>query len=498
MVLGGSKTRQRCLKEKEMLQVCLVNDVSDERTKKSGKEKRRRSSLLVHHRDDNGHTCCSHIMRVKGSVHEGSLQCDESTRLESIDGSNGNSTKGECQRSRSLGSGIGRLAGLGSAAGRARASTSGRTASGDWGNLTGGSANGGLEHSARSWLLGLGAVGRGLDVCLGGCDTKTVGDRLHGVLARADGHGKEVTDSKVDSLLVEVVLENDETSVELGGHLLENRLKLGQSSLTVGLATGDVPVGGVECLALVPRPHDRSETHLSSNSTDAVVNVSVRGTEGVGGYADGVLDSLLGPAELRDNLLVGELGEGCVSPSVDRDLVASKVLGNEDIGVRQDTGANDEEGRLDVVGVEVVEEERSVGRGSVIEGDTPVELVGADRDVSLTGAATTSPPTTGGISSGLGGGSTLSGSGAELGNQVPVDLRDPLLDFWRVNRGSEVVGWEVGRGGLCGDGRSACYVGRGCTWGSSRPEGDGGHGRSILGDGRERARRVSKSMNRPE
>ena len=49
---------------------------------------------------------------------------------------------------------------------------------------------------------------------------------------------------------------------------------------------------------------------------------------------------------------------------MDGNLVASHVLGDEDVGVRDDTRADDEERRADVVVLKVLEELGSYASGS--------------------------------------------------------------------------------------------------------------------------------------
>lgn len=68
-------------------------------------------------------------------------------------------------------------------------------------------------------------------------------DALQLVLGVLEGLGKNVTDSKVNRLLVQVVLEDDEPRIELGDVGVEDLVEAGQGGLTVGSSTWDVPVG---------------------------------------------------------------------------------------------------------------------------------------------------------------------------------------------------------------------------------------------------------------
>jgi hypothetical protein len=84
-------------------------------------------------------------------------------------------------------------------------------------------------------------------------------------------------------------------------------------------------------------PHDRSLTHLSSDVSDSVINVTVRRSESVWRNTDDIPDNLGGPSELSDDFLVAQSGERGVRPGVDRDLVTRHVLGQQHLGSRQDS-----------------------------------------------------------------------------------------------------------------------------------------------------------------
>lgn len=73
--------------------------------------------------------------------------------------------------------------------------------------------------------------------------SETVDDALHLESVLGEVFGQDVTDGEIDSLLVDVVGENDETSVESGDVFVDNLLKLAQSGLSCSLSTWDVPVG---------------------------------------------------------------------------------------------------------------------------------------------------------------------------------------------------------------------------------------------------------------
>lgn len=127
------------------------------------------------------------------------------------------------------------------------------------------------------------------------------------------------------------MLEDNETSVELRNIVVENRLESLERGFAGSSSTGNVPVGGVKVgdvvgSGFVRGPDDRRETHLRSDGSNSVVDVSIRRSESVGSDTDDVLDHLHGPSELGDDFLVGEGGERLMRPGVYGDLVTSDVF----------------------------------------------------------------------------------------------------------------------------------------------------------------------------
>lgn len=110
------------------------------------------------------------------------------------------------------------------------------------------------------------------------------------------------------------------------------------------LAGRNVPVVGIEVVAINGSPDDRGHAHSHRDGTDTVVDVTIRRTHGVGRNTGDLTDSLASPAELSNDLLVGEGRERRVRPGVDGKLMASHVLGLEDVGARDGTRTDDEEG----------------------------------------------------------------------------------------------------------------------------------------------------------
>ena len=114
---------------------------------------------------------------------------------------------------------------------------------------------------------------------------------------------------------------------------------------------------------------DRSlEAHSLRDGTDTVVDITVRGAPEVGSNTQHILNDLLAPSELSDDLLVGEGGHGMVTPSMYGNLVLRHVLLLQEGGVRDDTRADHEEGRLEVGGVEEVEKVTGVQCGTIVVG----------------------------------------------------------------------------------------------------------------------------------
>jgi len=201
----------------------------------------------------------------------------------------------------------------------------------------------------------LGVVARSLDVGFREWFTQALDNRLELVFARSDSHGENVSYSKVHCLLVDVVLKNNETSVEQRNIGVEDGLEFAQSGFTGRAVSGNVPVGGVKVGCGVVDsdrgPQDRSKAHLCGDGSDSVVDISIGRSESVGSDTGNVPDDLGGPSELGDDLLVGQSREHGVRPCVDRELVAGYVFGEYHFRSRQDSRADDKEGGLEVVGV---------------------------------------------------------------------------------------------------------------------------------------------------
>jgi len=85
-------------------------------------------------------------------------------------------------------------------------------------------------------------------------------------------------------------------------------------------------------------------------------NVSLGRAHGGWGDSKDLLNSLTSEGELSNNLLVGEGGKESVRPGVDADFVAGHVLFDQDSWSLNHARANNKEGSLDVLLVEVFEQ----------------------------------------------------------------------------------------------------------------------------------------------
>ena len=195
-------------------------------------------------------------------------------------------------------------------------------------------------------------------------------------------------------------------------------------------------------------PDGSLETHGLRDRADTVVNIAVgRAPEG-GGDTEHVLDDLLGPSELGDDLLVGERGHRRVAPSVDSNLMPSHVLLLEESRVGDGTRTNDEEGSLKVDGVEVLKQVTGVEGRTIVVSETPSHLIGALDDIVGISTSTTGPPASTAVRNCLRVGRTSTSNGCgDVGdsNTRRGNLLDPLLDLGRVRWGGLVQGGVAGR-----------------------------------------------------
>lgn len=200
--------------------------------------------------------------------------------------------------------------------------------------------------------------------------------------ALGDGHGLELgllggikeKLGKGDSDVVQIMLEGDDALVgrvgapggQMGGHGVDTGSEGGLG--VFGVEGKVLGVGGIV------GPVNNTVTELADNRTDTVVDVTIWGADVLHSEASDLKDGLLGPLDLGDDLLVGEGGKGEVGPGVGGDVMALVVLLLEDGGVPDDVAAHDEEGGLDIVGLEGGQQRDGVGGGACTEGHVDVKM----------------------------------------------------------------------------------------------------------------------------
>lgn len=110
--------------------------------------------------------------------------------------------------------------------------------------------------------------------------------------------------------------------------------------------------------------------------------------------------------------------------------MALQILGLRQIRVVVHPRADQEERRLELVGVEEVEQPRRILARAVVVRDAPRELVRALGDVGVAGASSAGPPAAGGVGRLLGARRAVAVDGfGEVGDVCVLDLIEPLLDF---------------------------------------------------------------------
>jgi hypothetical protein len=187
--------------------------------------------------------------------------------------------------------------------------------------------------------------------------------------------------------LGDIVLEAVE-ALGLGrGNIGIQRLREGRKDLGLGPTRSNSPVVGVKGIT---GPVNRDVTELLEDEADTVVDVSVWRTHVLETVTSGLHDGLLSPLHLGNDLLVGEGGQGVVRPGVGGQVVALGNLTLKGVGVLDGVGTNDEEGGRELVGLEVVQQDGGVDRGTIVEGQTPGVGSSAGGDI-VTGASIASP-----------------------------------------------------------------------------------------------------------
>lgn len=255
----------------------------------------------------------------------------------------------------------------------------------------------------------------------------------------------------------------DDESARHGFGPLQDGSELCEGRNTGCSSTGNVPVGRVE---FGTGPHDGGQAHLGGDGSNSVIDITVRRSERVGRDTDGFPDRLHCPTEFGDNLLVGQVGEVWMRPSVDGNLMSRYVLGDKHLRSRDDSRPDDEEGGRQIVLVQIVEQDGRVRRRSIIVGETPVVLVGTGNDIGRSSATTTRPPTSRRILDGLRRVEARTGGGTKLGNIAEIELGQPRLDLGRVYGRNPVQRRVSGRRGISGGDRGCVADSgrRGSSW----------------------------------
>ena len=127
------------------------------------------------------------------------------------------------------------------------------------------------------------------------------------------------------------------------------------------------------------------------------LDISVWWPHHVGSDTQDVFDDFFGPAQFGYDLLVGQCSERRVTPGVDRNLMATHVLGLESPGERNNSGANHEKCGFDIVLVKIVEKIGGIVSGAIVVSEAPVQGSWAVRNVRGTCTTATGPPAATGI-----------------------------------------------------------------------------------------------------
>jgi len=73
-------------------------------------------------------------------------------------------------------------------------------------------------------------------------------------------------------------------------------------------------------------PNDWGEIHGSANGTHTVVNITIRGSHRDWSNTKNIINDLSGPAKFSDYLLICQSGERIMAPSVNADLMTTKIF----------------------------------------------------------------------------------------------------------------------------------------------------------------------------
>lgn len=181
------------------------------------------------------------------------------------------------------------------------------------------------------------------------------------------------------------------------------------------------------------------------------LNIAIRGPHHSWSNTEHIINNFFSPAKFGDYLFICESGERIMAPSVNANLMTSKVFLLKKTGEGNDSRTHDEHSREEVGLAQIGEEIGSVSCRAIVISKTPLVLIRTSGDIRIASATTTSPPT----AARVGGGSRIRRASTSDGssdvwdsNTGLSDLLDPRLDFGRIRRRRPVKRRIVGRSQL--------------------------------------------------
>lgn len=245
---------------------------------------------------------------------------------------------------------------------------------------------------------------------------------------------KDVPSGNFHRLFEKIMFENNESGID-NGHVSENVFPVLEDLLDGSKATMDIKVIGIKSSKRTDAsPHDRCEAHSQRDCPDTIIDVTVRWAHHVGGNTEDVLDNFLRPSKFSNDFLVSQSCQGGVTPSMYCDLVLAHILGLKCGREGNYSGADDEEGRLEAVCIQELQQVGCIVGRAVIISQPPFIFSWTFCDVSGPNTSTTSPPAACLIGSRcrvIWASSWIGGVQVRDFDTCCIDLSNPLLDFWR-------------------------------------------------------------------
>lgn len=178
------------------------------------------------------------------------------------------------------------------------------------------------------------------------------------------------------------------------------------------------------------------------------LNITIRGSHRDRSNTKNIINDLSGPTKFSDNLFICQGGERIMAPSVNADLMTTKIFFLKKSREGNDSGSHNKHSRKEVGLAEIREEIRTVSCRTIIICKAPLVLIGTSGDIRFASATTTRPPATARVycRSRVRRASTNNiRSEAWDCNTGINDLLDPRLDFRRIRRRRPVKWWIIGR-----------------------------------------------------